>query len=654
MNITLNFLNMGQLINVVYNPTDFTQNIQNGININAGLTVENRSYLAANPIRLDYQLNDASRINPGTQTVSINSLGTHIYNVSFDFTNMTLSALTGNIFIIDSTFVKDTIARIPVVFTKTILGTVQYSPESQSDYDSQNILKSGVSLSWALSGTDITTVSQLRLENRVNNILDTVYTYDLISDQSIDLMNLQDGAYLAIVRLQDGLAPTVFGSSDTISFNIRSRQIQMERVGFWSLIGSVNRSTGNISGLLDDPNLVYWYWNPNSQEYVKISGSNTGAVANDLKTVDPKRAYWVKLPSGSTTRTMNVNSNQVDTSFSSSENEVSLKSGWNLISNPWNHDISIGNQLVSNSGSFVSAGSIQDSLFRIVSYNVVDSTYTYQTLDSAGNKLEAKRGYWAYTNVDRTFKFRPYLKLNTNNKNKVAWSSDLVFTNKGHKENLEFKSYNDISNDYLSEAAPKLYKKGFEINLNKKYSAVGLPQNGSKDYYRYELELIGNTGDLINIDLNEKQGDSKKYFYLQKPGNKNVIKIDNSEKTSIRLSKKYEKYLVYVSSSKNFEPPYVPDRFTVKQNFPNPFNPITTISFDLPYGKKRFDVNVIVYNLLGQKIKTLFKGKLNSGTRYYYKWDSTNDFGQKVASGIYFYRVVAGSFIQSKKMVLIK
>ena len=89
----------------------------------------------------------------------------------------------------------------------------------------------------------------------------------------------------------------------------------------------------------------------------------------------------------------------------------------------------------------------------------------------------------------------------------------------------------------------------------------------------------------------------------------------------------------------------VPTEYTLVQNYPNPFNPVTTIEYTLPEAAR---VKVEVYNLLGQVVEVLADGHLEAG---YHKvqWD-----GSDMASGIYFYRIIAGNFTDTKRMVLLK
>lgn len=97
----------------------------------------------------------------------------------------------------------------------------------------------------------------------------------------------------------------------------------------------------------------------------------------------------------------------------------------------------------------------------------------------------------------------------------------------------------------------------------------------------------------------------------------------------------------------------LPRVFKLYNAYPNPFNPQTTLSFDLPQQAANGLVELSIYNVLGQKIITLYSGKLNSG-HYSYKWNATNQAGSVVPSGIYFAKLVSSAGVQMKRMVLIK
>ncbi len=99
-----------------------------------------------------------------------------------------------------------------------------------------------------------------------------------------------------------------------------------------------------------------------------------------------------------------------------------------------------------------------------------------------------------------------------------------------------------------------------------------------------------------------------------------------------------------------YSEPVLPTEFGLSQNTPNPFNPSTSIDFALP---KASEVKIEVFNTLGQHVATIYDGYLNAGYKRV-EWDGTNENGNQVASGVYLYRMKAGNFTATKKMMLMK
>jgi hypothetical protein len=89
----------------------------------------------------------------------------------------------------------------------------------------------------------------------------------------------------------------------------------------------------------------------------------------------------------------------------------------------------------------------------------------------------------------------------------------------------------------------------------------------------------------------------------------------------------------------------LPKQFQLEQNYPNPFNPMTTISFKLP---SRSLVTLKVFDLIGREVITIVSEELSAGN-YSRQWNASN-----MASGIYFYRLQASSFFETKKLVLLR
>jgi len=102
-----------------------------------------------------------------------------------------------------------------------------------------------------------------------------------------------------------------------------------------------------------------------------------------------------------------------------------------------------------------------------------------------------------------------------------------------------------------------------------------------------------------------------------------------------------------VSFERNQE---IPERFTLFQNYPNPFNPETNISFSLPVES---EVNLKIYNLKGQLVNQLVNTRLSAGV-HTFTWKGKDESGKDVSSGIYFYKLIADKYSETKKMVKIK
>jgi hypothetical protein len=106
------------------------------------------------------------------------------------------------------------------------------------------------------------------------------------------------------------------------------------------------------------------------------------------------------------------------------------------------------------------------------------------------------------------------------------------------------------------------------------------------------------------------------------------------------------------NSNTDVEPDQIPavNNFLLKQNFPNPFNPDTSISFSLAEKGK---VEILIFNSKGQRIRKLVDGIYSAG-EHTVNWNGKSDRQENLASGVYYYRMQAGSRYINKKMILLK
>lgn len=94
----------------------------------------------------------------------------------------------------------------------------------------------------------------------------------------------------------------------------------------------------------------------------------------------------------------------------------------------------------------------------------------------------------------------------------------------------------------------------------------------------------------------------------------------------------------------------IPTNYRLLNNYPNPFNPTTTISFEMPQSE---NVSLKIYSINGELVKILVDGNFSAG-KFEKVWNGKDEFGNDVSSGIYFYRLTAGKFDRSAKMILMK
>ena len=119
-----------------------------------------------------------------------------------------------------------------------------------------------------------------------------------------------------------------------------------------------------------------------------------------------------------------------------------------------------------------------------------------------------------------------------------------------------------------------------------------------------------------------------------------TVKVSNADR--ILFINRYQ-YLSTIDET-------VPATFALHENYPNPFNPTTTLRFDLPGVS---DVNVVIYNMLGQKVRTFNMNSISAGS-HSIKWNATNDLGDPVGAGVYLYQLQAKDFVKTRKMILLK
>ncbi|MCH7878192.1 MAG: T9SS type A sorting domain-containing protein [candidate division Zixibacteria bacterium] len=136
-----------------------------------------------------------------------------------------------------------------------------------------------------------------------------------------------------------------------------------------------------------------------------------------------------------------------------------------------------------------------------------------------------------------------------------------------------------------------------------------------------------------------------------KPGESFTLMIGSTETNeSFVFSGRGDRLEIDPLTSKESGEPIVPNSFSLSQNYPNPFNPSTKIRFSLPSSGQ---VSLEIFNILGARIATIASGQYPAGETVV-EWNGRNDNGSIVATGIYFYLLISGSFVHTRKMALLK
>ncbi len=122
------------------------------------------------------------------------------------------------------------------------------------------------------------------------------------------------------------------------------------------------------------------------------------------------------------------------------------------------------------------------------------------------------------------------------------------------------------------------------------------------------------------------------------------------ELTDFQVAGMLGEVLPVTIGEKRVEISILPDVFALHQNYPNPFNPVTEIRIDVP---ETSPVTLTIYNIMGQEVTTVLDGQLDGGI-HRVRWNGTNNLGETVGTGVYFYRLSAPTFTSTKKMIMMK
>lgn len=381
---------------------------------------------------------------------------------------------------------------------------------------------------------------------------------------------------------------------------------------------------------------------------------------------DAGNGYWLITRNRHTLKATSGKTIATNGAFS-----VQLLPGYNIIGNPFNFpvavtsiDLQAGQQLHSYDGSDFPVVSV---IVPWEGYGIFNSGTSVQTLHikpigSASSKILAKVGKSAdYGNFEQNewqMRIKSSSGIVSDNYNFIG---AMNLASDGFGEYDAFESPRQPGGQFLKLYFPHVDWGEQSAQFGYDFRAV------NAQGYTWDFEVnTSSKAELVTIELSD---------FESVPQNFDIMLYDKDLKISKNVRKNNELYFAsgkgkeitrhfrivvgtseYVSRN-DLGIAAVPETFDISQNFPNPFNPTTTFKFSLPV---RAQVDIRIYNMLGQEVKKMMSKELSAGYHLAF-WDAKNNTGQQVSSGVYIYRIYARGldgtgrgFVRAKKMMLIK
>jgi len=427
------------------------------------------------------------------------------------------------------------------------------------------------------------------------------------SEWTSKLINQIESIYTAYLIINNN-DPTNSKINIPISVNVDSfKNFIVSLDSSWNLISwnviSENDSTKNIlKNINDNLEIALGYENDEL-----VFDPENQPENNTLNFMDHLHGYWIKMKQSDELSIFGINANPYSL--------INLEEGWNLVSYLPIQPDSISNALKS----------ISNNLIVVLGYNKGGLMYDPKILDEF-NTLKIMQpgfGYWI-----KTKSIDSLIYPNTNILNS--------FSDTNLKNNLNVFPTNEwigiwgdevkINNNLISDGT---VVRAIDNNgvICGEFIVSNEGKFGLMPVYRDDIRTEFDEGAEVGEDVSL-------YF--------NDYKFPKGIKwTEMGAVVDFKDLIVSINDDISI----LPKEFELYQNYPNPFNPATTIKFALPIKSR---INLSIYNILGEKIAELINEELEAG--YYEKqWNASN-----FASGIYFYRITSSSFVDTKKLILLK
>ena len=387
-----------------------------------------------------------------------------------------------------------------------------------------------------------------------------------------------------------------------------------------------------------------------------------------ISTMPPGKAFWLLVKdAGKVIDTGAGKSNSTAKEF-----KIALHPGWNLVGNPFNFSIPVKNirlqsgrtvELRSYTGSWNDPVSTKvTTMQRFDGYALcnnstsVDMLFVNPDLSSSSSEVSSS-----------TFRHTPLANLQSlKGQLQTLWSIRILAQCQEARDvDNTAAIIAGVSRNYDERDQPEPPVIGEYVSVyfphrdweppTPNYCADARPEFSQGEIW--DFEVTTNIRDKVNLTFEglEQVPEEFEIWLVDKALN---ISQNLREKSSCSVAgSNHPKRLQLVVGRQDFiaeklsEVKLIPTNYELSQNFPNPFNPATTIRYGLPKAER---VTLRVYSLLGEEVATLINDELKDAGYHAAIWDGRNRDGRQVASGVYVYRLRTGSFVMTKKMALVQ
>lgn len=380
---------------------------------------------------------------------------------------------------------------------------------------------------------------------------------------------------------------------------------------------------------------------------------------SNYATFPPGKAYWLKQILGSAQQIVLGSGRFAD----ESDGVLTLQPGWNQIANPYPFPISWETQ---------TSGAIDDSISGPIHWDGTKYVGPGQGDPTTRTELIPWDGYWVYNyapsdkpliispSYDSTA-ITPAMQLRKSYFDEIAYVK-IAVNSDTRSDEMNIAGFHKLASDGFDIFdLPELPVMGDYLT----FSFAGREGDFTTDITAFDgsgvvkdAYCVGNIPGTVQLSMNTGA--------LQSGLKAAIIDITNNavitdDKTVYIFENRYPgtpvlfKVIIgtagFVSENIAQWKAAMPDKYALHQNYPNPFNPATTIQYELP---SQSQVSLEVYNILGERVRTLIDGEIHAAGKYTLHFDGKNQYGEQLTSGVYFYRMKADNFVNSKKMILLK